>query len=206
MIIWQADFYKHLSQTNENNTTWNLIICDQNSSIIHEASCQQSEANSNWLIAELESLVKQYSPEIIKVFRTQCLGLFQLFGKTFGVKIEPSRRTPQLKQILREKLPNSLKLEQLPPQPVPENLWGNKWRFVSFKAGDFFDYFSDHPIPIKDLSEELNPIDLGIASDINIPGVVIDGGRKSMYLARWLADNKPFSLNYIPTEVEKSGE
>ena len=53
MIIWQADFYKHLSQTNENNTTWNLIICDQNSSIIHEASCQQSEANSNWLIAEL---------------------------------------------------------------------------------------------------------------------------------------------------------
>lgn len=205
MIIWQADFYKHLSQKNESNTVWNLIVCDQNSFIIHEASCQQSEANSNWLISELESLVKQYSPDIIKVFRPQCFSLFQLFGKTLGIKIEASRRTPQLKQILREKFPNSLKLEQLPPQAVPENLWGDKWRFVSFKAGDFLDYFSDRPIPIKDLSEELNPINLGIASAINIPGVVIYGGRKSMYLARWLADNQPFSLNYIPTEVKKSG-
>lgn len=26
-----------------------------------------------------------------------------------------------------------------------------------------------------------------------------------MYLARWLADNQPVSLNYIPTEVNKSG-
>ncbi|CCQ61618.1 hypothetical protein CWATWH0401_2677 [Crocosphaera watsonii WH 0401] len=26
-----------------------------------------------------------------------------------------------------------------------------------------------------------------------------------MYLARWLADNQPVSLNYIPTDVEKSG-
>ncbi|MDJ0580763.1 Tab2/Atab2 family RNA-binding protein [Crocosphaera sp.] len=205
MIIWQADFYKHLSQENEDNTVWNLIVCDQNSSIIHQGSCQQSEANSNWLITELESLVKQYSPDLIKVFRPQCLSLFQLFGKTLGVKIEASRRTPQLKQILKEKFPSSLKLKQLPPQAVPENLWGDKWRFATFKAGDFFDYFRDRPIPIKDLSEELNPIDLGIASGINIPGVVIYGGRKSMYLARWLADNKPFSLNYIPTEVGKSG-
>ena len=99
MIIWQADFYKHLSQTNENDTTWNLIICDQNSSIIHEASCQQSEANSNWLIAELESLVKQYSPDVVKVFRPQCLSLFQLLGKALGIYIEATRRTPQLKQI-----------------------------------------------------------------------------------------------------------
>ena len=205
MIIWQADFYKHLSQTNENNTTWNLIICDQNSSIIHEASCQQSEANSNWLIAELESLVKQYSPDVVKVFRPQCLSLFQLLGKALGIYIEATRRTPQLKQILKDKFPSSVKLEQSPPQAVPENLWGDKWRLGTFKAGDFLDYFSDRPIPIKDLPEELNPIDLGIASDIKIPGLVIYGGRQSMYLARWLADNQPVSLNYIPTDVEKSG-
>ncbi|MDJ0730906.1 MAG: Tab2/Atab2 family RNA-binding protein [Crocosphaera sp.] len=205
MIIWQADFYKHLSQENKNNTTWNLIICEQKGVIIHQASCQQSEANSNWLISELESLVKQYSPDIIKVFRPQCVSLFQLLGKTLGIKIEATRRTLQLKQILKEKYPNSLKLEQPPPQAIPESLWGDKWRFASFKAGDFIDYFSDLPIPIKDLPQELNPINLGIASDIHIPGVVIYGGRKSMYLARWLADHQPVSLNYIPTEVGKSG-
>ncbi len=205
MIIWQADFYKHLSQENEQNTTWNLIICNQKSKIIHQASCQQSEANSNWLIKELDYLVKEYSPDIIKVFRPQCLSLFQLVGETLGVKIEGTRRTPILKQIIKEKYPNSIKLEQPPPQAIPESLWGDKWRFAAFKAGDFFDYFSDRPIPIKDLPKPLNPINLGVASNINIPGVVIYGGRQSMFLARWLANNQPVALNYIPTEINQSG-
>ncbi|MEL4895975.1 Tab2/Atab2 family RNA-binding protein [Crocosphaera sp. Alani8] len=205
MIIWQADFYKHLSEKNENDTTWNLIVCDENGSIIHQSSCQQSEANSHWLIAELESITKEYSPNIIKIFRPQCLSLFTLVGEQLGVTIQATRRTPQLKQILNQKYPNSVKLEQSVPQGIPENLWGDKWRFVTFKAGDFVDFFGDRPIPIKDLPEALNPIHLGIASDVNLPGVVIYGGRKSMYLARWLADNQPFSLNYIPTDIQKSG-
>ncbi|EAZ90486.1 Tab2/Atab2 family RNA-binding protein [Crocosphaera chwakensis] len=206
MIVWQADFYKHLSQENKQNTTWNLIICnEQKGEIVYQSSCQQSEANSSWLIGQLEPFIKEYSPDIIKVFRPQCLSLFQLVEEKLGVKIEGTRRTPQLKQILKEKYPNSIKLEQAPPQPIPESLWGDKWRFAAFKAGDFFDYFSDRPIPIKDLSEELNPINLGIASDINIPGVVIYGGRQSMYLARWFAENQPVSLNYIPTDINQSG-
>ncbi|MDJ0658436.1 MAG: Tab2/Atab2 family RNA-binding protein [Crocosphaera sp.] len=205
MIVWQADFYRHLSKENEQNTIWNLVVCDQQGVIIHESSCQQSQANSQWLINELGPFVKQSSPDIIQVFRPQCLSLFQLVGKALGIKIEGTRRIPQIKHILEDKYPNSLQLEQLPPQAIPESLWGDRWHFATFKAGDFFDYFSDRPIPIKDLSESLNPINLGIASDINLPGVVIYGGQKSMYLARWLADNQPFSLNYIPTEVGKSG-
>ncbi|MDJ0599384.1 MAG: Tab2/Atab2 family RNA-binding protein [Crocosphaera sp.] len=205
MIVWQADFYKHLSQENDNNTTWNLIICDEQGVIIHQASCQQSEANSNWLVSQLASLFQQYSPNIIKVFRPQCLSLFTLVGETLGIKIKGTRRTPQIKQILQQKYPNSRTLQQPPPQAIPESLWGDKWHFATFKAGDFMDYFSDRPIPIKDLPEGLNPINLGIASNIIIPGVVIYGGRKSMYLGRWLADNQPVSLNYIPTEVGKSG-
>ena len=108
------------------------------------------------------------------------MSLFQLLGKALGIYIEATRRTSQLKQILKDKFPSSVKLEQSPPQAVPENLWGDKWRLATFKAGDFLDYFSDRPIPIKDLPEELNPIDLGIASDIKIPGLVIYGGRQSM--------------------------
>jgi hypothetical protein len=38
---------------------------------------------------------------------------------------------------------------------------------------------------------------LGIASNIPIPGVIIYGGRQSMYIARWLKQVQPVSLTYI---------
>jgi hypothetical protein len=43
----------------------------------------------------------------------------------------------------------------------------------------------------------LKPINLGLASTIPIPGVVIYGGRQSMRLARWLQEANPVTLNYI---------
>lgn len=98
-----------------------------------------------------------------------------------------------------------LKIEQLPPQGLPENLWGEEWRFVSIAAGDLVDMFGDRPIPVLDLPEFLFPINLNIASNVSIPGVVIYGGRRSMQLTRWLQQEKPAALNYILTEVGKSG-
>ncbi len=205
MIIWQADFYKYLQEANPTSNLWELIICDQQGQMIYEATCQQSEANSNWLVTQLQPIVKQSHPDIIQIFRPQCFGLFTLAGETLSIKIEASRRTPHIKEILRKRDSKSLKLEQHPPQPLAEKLWGDKWHFASFKAGELVNYFSDRPIPIMDFPESLNPINLGISSDVNIPGVIIYGGRKSLYLARWLEENKPVSLNYIPTTVGQSG-
>ncbi|MEA5532632.1 Tab2/Atab2 family RNA-binding protein [Crocosphaera sp. XPORK-15E] len=205
MNIWQADFYKHSFNNLENSYQWELIICDSQGKIIHEAICQQSQANSTWLINQLKPIIEQYYPDVIQVFRPQSLSLLTLAGEALNIKVEPSRRTFQLKEILKQRHPNSIKLEQLPPQPLPENLWGDKWHFASFKAGDIIDFFCDRPIPIKDFPDSLKPINLGIHSQTNIPGVIIYGGRKSMYLARWLAENKPVALTYIPTEVGKSG-
>ncbi|MGK7939161.1 MAG: Tab2 family RNA-binding protein [Crocosphaera sp.] len=201
MIIWQADFYKHLSQ----RSLWQLIICDTNGNLIKEATCPQAQVNHQWLKSQLEDIIHDHSPDIIQVFRPQSLNLFKQATETLKITIQATRRTPELKKLLIQKDPNLIKLEQLPPQPLPENLWGDKWLFASFKAGDIVDYFSDRPIPIKDFPEDLKPINLGIPSTVNIPGVVIYGGRNSLYLVRWLADKQPVSLNYIPTEVGKSG-
>lgn len=89
-----------------------------------------------------------------------------------------------------------------PPVPVPEALWGDRWRFASLAAGEFLEMFADRPIPVMQLPEALDPLKLGLASSQMIPGVVIDGGRKSMLLVRWLVDAKPIALNYVPGELD----
>ena len=65
--------------------------------------------------------------------------------------------------------------------------------------------FCDRPIPICRLPESLYPINLGVASDVFIPGIIVYGGRKSMQIAQWIQQQNPAFINYIPTEIGKSG-
>ena len=60
----------------------------------------------------------------------------------------------------------------------------------------------ERPIPILGVPEFLLPLNLGLSSSLPIPGVVIDGGRQSMRLARWLESADPYLLNYIPGEPD----
>ena len=100
---------------------------------------------------------------------------------------------------------NPLALDKPPPQPLPDNLWGEKWNFASIAAGEIEQTFGDRPIPVLSLPESLLPLNLGISSTVFVPGVVIYGGRKSLQIVRWLQQQQPVALNYIPTEVGKSG-
>ncbi|MFM6280234.1 MAG: Tab2 family RNA-binding protein, partial [Dolichospermum sp.] len=63
--------------------------------------------------------------------------------------------------------------------------------------GDILDECRELPIPILQILEFLKAINLGLASTVPIPGVIIYGGRHSMSLARWLHKSNPVSLNYI---------
>ncbi|MCA1991067.1 MAG: Tab2/Atab2 family RNA-binding protein, partial [Coleofasciculus sp. S288] len=92
---------------------------------------------------------------------------------------------------------NPLALDKPPPLPLPEKLWGDRWRFATLPAGNIEETFSDRPIPILQMPEFLLPLNLGLASTVPVPGGVIDGGRQSMQLARWLQDVQPVALNYI---------
>jgi RNA-binding protein Tab2/Atab2 len=94
---------------------------------------------------------------------------------------------------------------QIPPQSLPEVLWGDRWRFASIMAGDITEVFSGRAIPIKHLPEEFFPLNLGISSTTAIPGTIVYGGRQSMQLARWLAERKPLSVTYVAAEVEAGG-
>jgi hypothetical protein len=210
MNIWQVDFYQIPDRDRPEQTLWELLVCDRQKGFIYDARCPRSQLNSDWLVEQLKQVADK-SPDAIQVFRPQVLSLLTLAGEKLGIPVEATRHTNTLKQELQQRsdrygLANSLlNIEKLPPQGLPENLWGEEWRFASIAAGDIVDMFGDRPIPVLDMPEFLLPINLGIASTIPIPGVIIYGGRRSMQLARWLQKEKPAALNYIPTEVGKSG-
>jgi hypothetical protein len=211
MRIWQADFYRRPLRDANGQMLWELLICDETRTFTYDASCPQEFAKVGWVVSQLQKASGGIGlPDVIKVFRPQALSLLNWAGDQLGVTVEATRRTPALKQWLQEKalqyprLENysgeayyPLSLDQPPPVTLPENLWGEKWRFVTIAAGNLKGAFVERPIPIVEMPEYLLPLNLGLSSTVPIPGVVIDGGQKSMQLARWLKDNKPVALNYI---------
>jgi hypothetical protein len=197
MKIWQADFYHYSQQTPSGQVLWELLICDANRNFEYIATCPQSEANSSWVTAQIKQAAGEEFPDVIQVFRPQSLSLIETAARNLGIAVEPTRRTSALKQWLQERH-SALSLEKPAPIPLPENLWGEQWRFATLAAGDLISEFSDRPIPILSMPEFLQPINLGLASTVPVPGVVIYGGRQSMRLARWLAAAHPVALNYIP--------
>jgi hypothetical protein len=210
MRIWQADFYRRPLRDAAGQVLWELLICDSTRTFEYEAVCPQSQANARWLVAQLQRLPGQQLPDVIQVFRPQCLSLISAAVQQLGIAVEPTRRTFALKQWLQERSQlyrsmdnytgepyNPLALDKPPPTPLPENLWGEQWRFATLSAGDVEEAFARRPIPILKMPEFLLPINLGLASTVPVPGVVIDGGRQSMRLARWLQQAQPVALNYI---------
>jgi RNA-binding protein Tab2/Atab2 len=216
MSIWQVDFYRRQSNA-DTLVLWDLLICDASSvrdnrhpagHFRYESSCPQSQANSNWLASELEKASQKPNsgglPNIIQVFRPQSLSLIQaavnnlitnLNNSNIQIEVEATRQTPALKQWLEEK-GYPIIIDKPPPVPLPENIWGEEWRFGTLLAGDITE-FINRPIPIRDVPDFLLPMNLGLASTQTVPGIVIYGGRRSMWLARWLRDVKPVTLNYI---------
>ena len=209
-MIWQADFYRRPLKDENGKPLWELLICDATSSFKYQALCPQSAANGSWLANQFRIASSSKLPDKIQVFRPQSLSLIETGAQQLGIAVEPTRRTHALKQWLQEKAQQyphmsnytgepyqSITLDKPPPVPLPENLWGEQWRFATLPAGDIKDAFSEKPIPILEMPEFLLPFNLGIASTVSVPGVIIYGGRQSMRLARWIEESQPVALNYI---------
>ena len=217
MNTWQADFYYFPSQQGEEKI-WELIICEYFDATkakrqykVYSVQCESNQANAQWLTEQIKQIAGDNLPNKIQVFRSQTLGLLTAAAGELGIAVEATRNTPAIKKVLtqryQEKYPNydPIKLERPVPQPLPEDLWGDKWQIANIKAGQIVDLFRDRPIPICRMPEMFFPIHLGIASDVFIPGIVVYGGRKSMQLATWIERQNPAYINYIPTEIGKSG-
>lgn len=212
MIVWETDFYRRPLQDEAGNPLWELLICNPAGDFQYQAFCPQAEASADWLVAQLQTLLeKGHSlPDRLRAFRPQTFNLIEPVGKQMGIAIEPTRRTPTLKRWLAERAHQypplngytgqpyqPLALDKLPPVPLSEKLWGDRWRFAALPAADLVDAFSDRMIPILDMPVSLLPLNLGLASTVPIPGVIIDGGRQAMQLALWLQQEQPISLSYI---------
>lgn len=212
MPIWELDFYRRPLQDPQGNELWELLVCNPEGTLQDVVDCPQSQVSADWLAAQLQHLLKvgHDRPDVIRVFRPQTLHLLELACERLGILVEPTRCTPRLKSWLVERsqryptLPNynrqpyqPLQLDQPPPVPLGENLWGDRWRFATLPAEDLAD-FGSYPIPILAMPEFLLPLTLGVASTTAIPGIVIDGGRKSLPLAQWLQQSHPIALNYVP--------
>lgn len=204
--VWQADFYRRPLQDAAGQVLWELLICDSTRTFTYEAVCPQSEANARWLVSQLQLAAGAQLPDVIQVFRPQSLSLIEVAVASLLITVEPTRRTFALKQWLQERSQhypherepyNPLALDKPPPTPLPEKLWGEQWRFATLPAGDVEEAFTQRPIPIRKMPEFLLPINLGLASTVPVPGVVIDGGRQSMRLARWLQEARPVAINFI---------
>lgn len=210
MQIWQADFYRRPLQTENKQPIWELLICDASRQLEYIAFCPQSEINTTWLVQQLQQATQTQQPDVILVFRPQCLSLLQTAAKPAGISVKPSRRTATIKQWLQQRsqvyphlegytgeIDHPVTIEQSPPVPLPENLWGEVWQFATLQAGELMATFAEYPIPIVEIPEALQPFNLGLASTVPISGVVINGGRQSMQLARWLQNADPVAINYI---------
>lgn len=204
---WQVDFYRRPQKDSTGKSLWELLICDPTNSLTYEALCPQSEANANWLFGEFQKVIasQKNQPEKIQVFRPQSLSLIETAAQRLGIAVEATRRTESLKTWLKARQYSQsgepfdpIALEKPPPIPLSEQLWGEKWRFATLMASDIEDSFAGQPIPILEMPEFLLPINLGIASTLPVPGVVIDGGKQSLRLARWIQESRPVALNYIP--------
>ncbi|MBD1898257.1 Tab2/Atab2 family RNA-binding protein [Coleofasciculus sp. FACHB-129] len=207
--VWQADFYRRPLKDEKGQVLWELLLCDATRSFSYDAFCPQSEANASWLVSQLQQAAGGNLPHLIQVFRPQSLSLIQAAAQQLGIQVEATRRTGALKEYLQQKAQQYPKLDNYtytgelssldkpPPVPLPENLWGEQWRFATLPAVAVVEAFAERPIPILEMPEFLLPINLGLASTVPVPGVVIYGGRQSMRLARWLQEARPVSLNYI---------
>ncbi|MGB3534626.1 MAG: Tab2/Atab2 family RNA-binding protein [Microcoleaceae cyanobacterium] len=215
MQIWQADFYRRPLQTEDSQPLWELLICNIRRQLEYVAYCPQSEVNAQWLIQQLQQATQTEKPDVILVFRPQCLSLLQTAAAALDISVQPSRRTPVIKQWLQERSQlypqlagytaeayNPVKVDGPPPVPLPENLWGEVWQFATLEAGVLINAFAQYPIPVLDIPEALQPLNLGLASAVPISGVVINGGRQSMQLARWLQNAAPVALSYIPGDPD----
>jgi RNA-binding protein Tab2/Atab2 len=87
------------------------------------------------------------------------------------------------------------------PQPMPEHLWGDRWQFVRLTAEDLEFRLLERSIPLREVSPLALPSQQAIAANALIPGVVIEAGKQAMRLARWVAAQRPVSLEAVNREL-----
>jgi RNA-binding protein Tab2/Atab2 len=80
---------------------------------------------------------------------------------------------------------------------MPDHLLGNEWRFASLIAATLEQDLFQQPMPIQSIPANLCPSRCGLPEHTPIPGVVVYGGRRSLKLAQWLAEQTPKKVAFV---------
>ncbi len=213
-MIWEVDLYRRPLQDEVGQPVWELLVCDTAFVFTYGATIPQSQVNTQWIQTQLQIALDKAPerPDIIRVFRPQAFSLLQVAAQSLDLVVQAKRYTPTLKQWLVQRSkwyptqPNyvangvydPLAIESPVPNPIPEYLWGEQWRFGSLSAQNFQENLRHEPIPVQAVPEDWLPLHVGLSSQTMIPGLIVDAGRRAMALAQWLQTQAPAFLSYVP--------
>ncbi|NJR56916.1 MAG: DUF1092 family protein [Acaryochloris sp. CRU_2_0] len=214
--VWQVDFDRRPLQDTEGYPLWELVVYDPQTQMACQRWCPEPDVSSLWLAAQLQELFMLMAPKPthLQVFRPRTLSILQEISERLGIILEAQRRTMGLKQVLQMRSQHypqmseytgqaydPLWVEQLPPQPLPEALWGEQWQFVTLTATELESGLLQRLIPLQDIPSQLLPSQLSLAATTPVPGVLINGGRRSMQLAQWIQQRQPMALTAMRAEL-----
>lgn len=215
MTCWQVDCYRRPLQDDAGQPLWELVVCTSSSpEVLLSAFCPQAEVTVDWLQEQLQNEIASTnkSPTHLQVFRPAALSLIEAAGQNLDLPVEATRRTLALKAALQQRTRqypqlrgytqepyDPLAIERPPPQPLPEMLLGEQWRFGTLAVSDL-ERLQQQPIPIQEYPQDLLDCQRRLGA-VSVPGLVIDGGQQSMRLARWLQERKPVFLTAQATGV-----
>jgi hypothetical protein len=217
MTVWEADVYRRPCRDQAGQPLWELLLCDRAFDFTYGAMVAQSAATADWVRQQLEIAMAKAGdrPTELRGFRPQSIALLQAAAVPLGIAITPTRHTPTLKQWLMQRsrwypsqstfsgeAMDPLAVDRPAPIPIPDTLWGEQWRFGALSAADFQEGLVPEPIPIQSVPPEWLPLHMGLASSAALPGVIIDGGRRALALAQWLADQQPVCLTPMAGEPD----
>jgi hypothetical protein len=210
--VWEVDFYRRPRMDTTGQPLWELVVCDRARSFVFRDVCPQSLATVDWLVDRLEAALGEPAqpPARLCVFRPQSLSLVETAARQLGWPVEATRRTLALKAWLQQRAIDTplldpatrqpydpLAIEGPPPMPMPESLWGDRWRFASLSAADLTNRLLPRPIPHGARPAELQPAALGLSPEAIVPGVTIEAGRRSRLLSQWLESVQPVALQMV---------
>lgn len=216
MTIWQVDFDRRPLKNTEDYPLWELTVYDPQTQMACHRFCPEPQVSPDWLVGQLRELFTLMGPppSQFQVFRPRTLTYMQAVGEQLNISVEATRQTLGLKQVLQMRVPayaqmpeytgqsyDPLAIEPLPPQPMPEELWGEQWQFVTLAASELESVLLQRPIPVQSIPPQLVPSQLGLGPGTNIPGVLINGGRRAMQLAQWLQQRQPAAMQTLRAEL-----
>lgn len=218
-VIWELDFYSRPLVDENQKKLWEVLICESPLAVNQGTEgafqfskfCANTEVNSVWLREAVQEAIAQAQqpPDKIRFFRRQMSNMITKGCEEAGIPAYASRRTIALNRWLEQRMaevypsfPNykesqnpSVMMGGADPRPLPDQLIGQKWAFVSLEAGAF----ADMPDWEIDFGEAF-PLDLvGLAADARVPGLLIFSPR-ALPLAAWMSGLELACIKYLPSK------